>query len=126
MQPPFKMGVDIVDVKRMRLAIERQGQPFLDRVFTAEEQKYCSRKRNHWENYAARFAAKEAVIKAKLGGAGRFSFKMIEVARGPRGEPSIKLTAEARKRLKISAKAKFELTLAHERDFAIAVVVMYE
>ena len=62
---PFQTGIDIVSVSRMRLAIERQGKRFLDRIFTKAEQAYCDTKRNKYENYAARFAAKEAVIKAK-------------------------------------------------------------
>jgi holo-[acyl-carrier protein] synthase len=125
-QPPFAIGIDIADVRRMRLAIERQGQPFLNRVFTAEEQAYCDRKRNKWENYAARFAAKEAVIKAKLGGPGRYSFCAIEVTRGFRGEPGIHISNQMRKKMRIPLNAKFLLTLAHEREFAVAVVVMYQ
>jgi holo-[acyl-carrier protein] synthase len=123
---PFKLGIDIVSVRRMREAIERQGTRFLDRVFTKAEQTYCNRKRNKFENYAARFAAKEAVIKAKKGGSGRYAFRDIEVTRGLRGAPSITLTPEARKKLGISSRARFELTLAHEREFAVAAVALYE
>jgi holo-[acyl-carrier protein] synthase len=123
---PFKIGIDIVSVRRMREAIERQGRRFLDRVFTKAEQAYCNRKRNKFENYAARFAAKEAVIKAKKGGRGRYAFRDIEVTRGLRGAPSISIKPQARKKLGISSKAKFELTLAHEREFAIAAVVLFE
>ena len=126
MSPPFHIGTDIVSIPRMKLAIERQGKRFLNRVFTKDEQKYCERKKNKYENYAGRFAAKEAVIKAKKGGPGRFSFSDIEVIRALRGAPSIHIDREARKKLNISPKAKFELTIAHEREFAIAVVVLYE
>ena len=110
----------------MKQAIERQGDRFLNRIFTKAEREYCAKKRNKYENYAARFAAKEAVIKAKKGGPGRYSFRDIEVVRGLRGAPGIALTAEARKKLKISPHAKFELTMAHERDFAVAAVILYE
>ncbi len=122
----FSIGIDIVSVRRLKEAIERQGQRFLNRVFTKSEQNYCEKKRNKYENYAGRFAAKEAVIKAKKGGPGRYAFKDIEVVRGFKGEPSIFLTSAARKKLKISPHAQFELTMAHERDFAIAAVVLYE
>ena len=125
-QNPFRIGVDIVSVRRMGEAIGRQGKRFLDRVFTKAEQTYCEKKRNKFENYAARFAAKEAVIKAKKGGRGRFSFREIEVARGLNGAPTIHLTPAARKKLGISASAQFELTMAHEREFAIAVVVLFQ
>ncbi len=122
----FQLGIDICSVSRMKRAIERQGQRFLDWVFTKAEQKYCNVKRNKFENYAARFAAKEAVIKAKKGGRGRYAFKDIEVVRSLNGAPTIQISPEARKKMKISPKAKFELTMAHERDFAIAAVILYE
>ncbi len=126
MSIPFHIGIDIVSVSRMKLAIERQGKRFLNRVFTPNEQKYCERKKNKYENYAGRFAAKEAVIKAKKGGPGRFAFSEIEVIRSLNGAPSIRISAQARKKLRISPKAQFELTIAHEREFAIATVVLYE
>src|SRR3990167_6225802 len=77
MADSFQLGIDIVSVSRMRQAIERQGRRFLDRIFTKSEQAYCNRKKNKFENYAARFAAKEAVIKAKKGGPGRYAFRII-------------------------------------------------
>ena len=126
MSVPFQIGIDIVSVPRLRQAIERQGLHFLDRIFTKAEQAYCNRKRNKFENYAARFAAKEAVIKAKKGGKSRYAFRDIEVVRDRKGAPSIELKSEARKKLGISPTAKFELTMAHERDYAIAAVVLFE
>jgi holo-[acyl-carrier protein] synthase len=125
MRGTFSVGVDIVSIPRMRQAAERQGRRFLNRIFTPAEQTYCERKRNKYENYAGRFAAKEAVIKAKKGGPGRYAFRQIEVVRGFRGEPGIRLSPAARKNLQISTKARFELSIAHEREFAVAVVVMY-
>jgi len=121
---PFDIGIDIVSVSRMREAIERQGQRFLDRVFTKEEQAYCERKRNKYENYAVRFAAKEALIKAKGGGKGRYHFRDIEVKRGKNGKPFLFFTPSARSALDIPAKAEFLLTLSHEREFAVAAVAM--
>ena len=125
MNVPFRLGIDIVDVRRMRQAIERQGNRFLNRIFTKREQAYCNTKRNKFENYAARFAAKEAVIKAKKGGWGRYSFHDIEVVRGLRGAPSIQISPQARKKFGISPTATFELTMAHEREFAVAAVVLF-
>lgn len=126
MSLPFTIGTDIVSVKRMQQAIERQGQRFLDRIFTPAEQNYCKRKKNKYENYAARFAAKEAVIKAKKGGRGRYAFRDIEVVRKLNGAPAIQIDQRVRKKLNISPKAQFELTMAHEREFAIATVILYE
>jgi holo-[acyl-carrier protein] synthase len=126
MNSPFHIGIDICSVHRMQKAVERSGDRFLNRIFTENEQAYCRRKRNQYENYAARFAAKEAVIKAKKGGKGRFAFNQIEVTRGLRGAPTIHLSKRARKTLAISPTAQFELTLTHEREFAVAAVVMFD
>ena len=124
MVPSFQIGTDIVSVNRMRQAIERQGKRFLNRIFTAGERAYCEQKKNKYENYAARFAAKEALIKAKGGGKGRFAFREIEVKRGLYGKPFLYLSASARKSLGIKPRADFLLTMSHEREFAVATVVM--
>ena len=121
---PFEIGTDIVNVRRMQQAIERQGRRFLDRIFTPDEQRYCETKRNKYENYAARFAAKEALIKAKGGGKGRYHFRGIEVKRNLFGKPYLSFTSDARRSLAISSRAEFLLTMAHEREFATATVVM--
>ena len=126
MKVPLQVGIDIVSVRRMREAIERQGRRFLDRIFTKAEQAYCERHRNKFENYAARFAAKEALIKAKKGGKGRYAFRDIEVARNFRGAPHLSISAQARKKLGISSRTKFELTMAHEREFAVAAVLLFD
>lgn len=123
---PFQVGIDIVSVRRMREIIRREGSRFLNRIFTDSEQAYCNRKRDKFESYAARFAAKEAVLKAQKGGRGRYAFRDIEVVRNARGAPSISVKSEARKKLGISLAAKFELTLAHEREFAIAAVILFD
>src|SRR5580698_8803672 len=58
------MGVDLAEVERIRAAIERHGEAFLRRVYTAGEREYCERFKNKYERYAGRFAAKEAAMKA--------------------------------------------------------------
>ena len=58
------LGVDIAEVERVRVAIERHGETFLRRIYTPAERAYCERYRNKYERYAGRFAAKEAAMKA--------------------------------------------------------------
>ena len=108
-----------------RMIDRASGKAFLDRVFSAEEQAYCGSKRMKFEHYAARFAAKEAVLKAlrvrpkknqKLSG--------VEVGREATGKPFIVLNAESRKQLRIPVEAQVELSIAHEREYAIATVVI--
>ena len=88
------IGVDLCEVDRMRAALERT--PTLrDRVFTDDEQAYCDRRRDPTERYAARFAAKEAVLKAMGVGLGACKWREIEVVRAESGAPSV---APARRR----------------------------
>jgi holo-[acyl-carrier protein] synthase len=124
MFPPFQIGIDIVSINRMREICQRQGKRFIDRVFTKAEQDYCETKRNKFESYASRFAAKEAFVKAIRGGQGRFSFRQIEVTRNSEGMPSLQVSSSMRKLFKIPANTQFEITMAHEREFAVAVVAM--
>ncbi len=109
----------------MEQAIRRSGKVFLDRVFSPGEQAYCGSKRMKFEHYAARFAAKEAVLKAlKLRPRKGQKLSGIEVKRLATGKPFIALGAEARRRFRIPVSAQIELSLAHEREYAIATVVV--
>ena len=101
------------------------GQVFLDRVFSAAEQDYCGSKRMKFEHYAARFAAKEAILKAlKIRPKMNQRLSGIEVGREATGKPFIVLDLESRKRLRVPAQAQIELSIAHEREYAIATVVI--
>ena len=111
----------------MQAAIERRGKRFLDRIFTPREQAYCESKRMRYEHYAARFAAKEAAMKAfEIRRENRYRFREIEVRRGATGKPSIYLSPVSRKRFGVSSKNQIELSMAHEREFAIATVLMVQ
>lgn len=119
-------GIDLVKVERMEKQIARpSGQAFLDRVFSTAEQAYCGSKRMKFEHYAARFAAKEAVLKAlKVRPKKNQRLSGIEVAREATGKPFIILSKESLKQLRIPAQAQIELSIAHEREYAIATVVI--
>jgi len=92
------MGVDIAEVERIQGAIERYGEVFLRRVYTTREREYCERFKNRYERYAARFAAKEAAMKA-LGTGWRRGVKWVdfEVVRETSGRPTLAITGEAAK-----------------------------
>jgi holo-[acyl-carrier protein] synthase len=119
-------GIDLVKIERMEKRIERSSGPaFLDRVFSVAEQTYCGSKRMKYEHYAARFAAKEAVLKAlKVRPQKNRRLSGIEVGREATGKPFIVLSTESRKRFRIPARAQIELSIAHEREYAIATVVI--
>lgn len=109
----------------MAQIIRRSGRVFLDRTFSVEEQAYCNSKRMKFEHYAARLAAKEAVLKAlKIKPGRRYKLSEIAVNRETSGKPYIVLAARTRESLRIPSKAQIELSLAHEREYAIATVVI--
>ena len=89
----IRQGTDITNVRRIQESIERHGDHFLNRIFTSAERSYCESKRMKYEHYAARFAAKEAVMKAvEVKKKDRFRFREIEVKRHATGKPHIHLS----------------------------------
>lgn len=121
----IRQGVDITSVRRMQQAIERHGKRFIQRIFTSDEAAYCETKRMKYEHYAARFAAKEAAMKAfEVRRENRYRFREIEVKRAATGKPGIYLSEISRKRFRVPGNCQIELSMAHEREFAIATVVM--
>jgi holo-[acyl-carrier protein] synthase len=119
-------GIDLVKVDRIKRQIDgRSGSQFLRRVFSEAEQLYCGGKRMKYEHYAARFAAKEALLKAwKVRPQNIRHLSGIEVAREASGKPFIALSSQSRKQLRVPARAQIELSIAHEREYAIATVVI--
>jgi holo-[acyl-carrier protein] synthase len=114
------IGTDIIEISRIKNAVTNRGDRFLQRVFTGREIELY---RDHLPSLAARFAAKEAVIKA-LDAANRgINFKDIEILAGPNGRPEIFLHGAA---LKLSHSLKigrFAVSLSHSRNYAIAMVI---
>ena len=117
-------GIDLVDFPRLEQMIERHGQRFLDRVFTAAEQGYAGRHRNAVEKYAGRFAAKEAILKLLgTGWRGKIAWTDIEVTNNAAGQPQVHLSGEVKEiadRMKI---AHVSLSITHTANFAIASAV---
>ena len=120
-------GVDLAEVPRIRAAIEhsRTGARFLARVFTAGERAYAvSRGRGRFESYAARFAAKEATMKALgVGWGSRASWLEIEVVRPPDGRPAIVLHGRAALTAAAVGIVRLHLALTHTAALALAQVV---
>ena len=122
----IRQGIDIVSVERLGEVARRHGRRFLDRIFTRDEQAYCESKRFKYEHYAARFAAKEAMMKAmEIRRQNRLRFREIEVKRRPTGKPEIAMAPESRRRFGVSEQARIELSMAHERAYAVSFVVLY-
>jgi holo-[acyl-carrier protein] synthase len=119
------LGIDIAEVHRIRQAIERFGNRFVQRVFTEGEIRYCDSKANRIERYAARFAAKEAAMKALGTGWNHgVRWRDCEVVRQPGGRPTISFhgrAAEFAKRLGVKNAA---LSISHTAEQAIAQVIL--
>ncbi len=112
------IGVDIIEISRIEEAISRSGQQFMERIYTPEEIAAYSGK---LPSLAARFAAKEAVIKA-LDAPG-ISPGDIEVLSAPDGKPLLSLSGQAKEKAEALGIASLEISLSHSREYAVAVVV---
>jgi holo-[acyl-carrier protein] synthase len=119
------LGVDMEEVSRIREVISRHGRIFLDRIFTSAEIAYCERHRDPAERYAARFAAKEATMKALgTGWSKGVRWRDIEVTRKPGGRPTIILHGVAREHADRLGARHFSLSLTHTGNFALAEVIL--
>jgi holo-[acyl-carrier protein] synthase len=116
------VGVDLCEVERMRRVLERTPG-FAARVFTEAEREVCARRRNAAEGYAARFAAKEAVLKALGAGLGACALRDIEVVRSPSGAPSVALHGTAVDLAASRGVAAWHLSMTHTSIVAEAVAV---
>jgi holo-[acyl-carrier protein] synthase len=118
-------GIDIAEVPRIAESIERFGERFLRRVFTEEEVRYCNSKANRVERYAARFAAKEAAMKALGTGWNRgVRWRDIEVFRPPGGRPTIKFHGVAAEFAAKLGTKNIALSISHTPELAIANVIL--
>jgi holo-[acyl-carrier protein] synthase len=118
------IGVDILEIERIRASISGTDGRFLDKVFTDREIAYCSARPNAEQHYAARFAAKEAVSKAlATGWSGIFRWKDVEVSNAPSGQPLVTLHGELGRAL---AGARLLVSLSHSDSHVVAVAVIEE
>ncbi len=115
-----RAGVDIIEIERIDGACRRFGERFLKRVYTDPEIGLC---RGRAPALAARFAGKEAVMKALGTGAKGVSWREIEILAKPTGEPTVRLYGKARVRAGLIGLGDLAITLSHSRDYAVAVVV---
>mgnify|MGYP002626441150 CR=1 FL=1 len=119
----MRCGTDICDVSRMREAIQKQGDKFLNRVFTPKEIQYCETYQiSKYERYAARFAGKEAVYKAisplkEQNG----NFTEVEILNEENGKPYVVLHGELSSMIRGDS---IEISLSHEKEYAIAMCVI--
>lgn len=118
-------GIDIAEVPRIRATLERFGDRFRQRIFTAGEIRYCDSKANRVERYAARFAAKEAAMKALgTGWSHGVRWRDCEVVRMPGGRPTLKFHGRAAEFAANLGVKNTALSLSHTAEQAIAQVIL--
>ena len=118
------MGVDIAETSRIQEAVERHGERFLARVFTPKEIEYCQRHRNRYERFAARFAAKEAAMKALGTGWRRgISWQDFEISNLPTGKPCLQLSGRALELYRSLGGSRILVSLTHTGPYALAQVI---
>lgn len=118
-------GVDIVEVPRVKAAMERFGERFVNRIFTADEIRYCRSKNNAVERFAARFAAKEAALKAIGTGWRRgVTWHDVEVRREPSGKPTLAFSGKGADFAASLGVKRASLSLSHTTEHAIAQVIL--
>lgn len=118
-------GIDIAEVPRIEASIARFGDRFLRRIFTEAEIRYCESKANRIERYAARFAAKEAGMKAiGTGWNHGVAWRDVEVCRQPGGRPTIAFHGKAAEFAAKLGAVHVALSLSHTKEYAIAQVIL--
>ena len=119
------IGIDLIEIKRLETVLARRGERFRARVFTDGEISYCERRVDaaKFASYAARFAAKEAVMKALgTGWSDGVAWKDVEVVCELSGAPSIQLHGRALERMREIGASRVHLSLSHSGDLAVAQV----
>ncbi len=114
------IGIDIIEISRIRQAIRRWQERFLRRIYTEPE---LNLYRNSIESLAARFAAKEAVIKALGSPQPNIAWREIEVLSDSSGKPSVHLYGQALEHLRRLELPRLEVSLSHSRENAVALVI---
>ena len=119
-------GIDLVDVARIKQSITEHGQRFIDRCFTQQEADYAqsAKEPRNYERFAARFAAKEAVLKALgTGWANGIAWTDVEIRRQPSGAPTVYLSGKAAEIAEELGIAQLHLSMTHTSTQAMASVI---
>jgi len=119
------VGIDIIEIDRIRDSVDRYGEHFLNKIYTEVELDYCLKKSNKYQHLAARFAAKEAVAKALATGWNKeFSWQNIEIYNESNGMPLVKLKGNLNQFL--GPDKNLKISMSHSRDYVACVAIIYK
>lgn len=118
------IGIDIIEIERIQRSIDTYGERFLNKVFTQTEIDYCLNKKNKYQHFAARFAAKEAVYKAISSGKSTgVNWKDIEIYNEFNGMPSVKLYGELEEL--VGNDRSLKVTISHSQNYVTCFAIFY-
>lgn len=117
----MRTGIDIIEIRRIEKSISNRH--FIERVYSPEEIEICERKKNRAESYAGRFCVKEAFAKALGTGVRGFELSEVSTLSDSLGCPYISLKGKA---LELAGDYKFSVSISHTKEYATAIVIMYE
>ena len=115
------IGTDIISIDRFRASVQKHGEAFLQKLFLKEEIAYCNKHADPIPSFAARFSAKEAVVKALGEGFGEsLAFHDVEITKDSKGKPDVSLSTKASDRF---GAPSFHLSVSHCKEFATATAI---
>ncbi len=117
-------GTDIIETKRIKQAVARWKEPFLRRIFTSREIEYSMKRKFYFEHLAARFAAKEAVLKGFGNGFTSSNLKDVEIINDAHGRPNVILKGHMEKLRKEKNINTITISMSHTRDYAQAMAIL--
>ena len=121
----FGIGIDIIEIDRIKSSVEKYGDHFLKKIYTQTELDYSMSKGNKYQHLAARFAAKEAVFKAlSTGWSKDVGWQDIEIYNEPNGMPLVKLKGDLESFLTNGKNLK--ISMSHSRDYVTCVAIIYK
>ena len=118
------IGIDLVDIVRMKQVLERWGKRFIERVFTGDEKEYALSKRYPHIHLSGRFAIKEALFKAIGGGTNPWIWKEVEIFNDRGGAPKIRLYGGLKKLISKKHITSIHISISHDHAYSIGQVVL--
>ena len=119
------IGIDIIEIERIKSSIDRFGDYFLSKIYTPIEIDYCNSKANKYQHFAARFAAKEAIYKALATGWQKdLYWQDIEISNLPTGMPVVNLNGKLKKFL--SDDKELKISISHSNNYVTCVAIIYK
>ena len=119
------IGIDIIEIERIKNSIDRFGDGFLNKIYTKNELEYCLAKHNKYQHLAARFAAKEAIYKAiTTGWEKHATWKSMEISNEPNGMPIVKFIGKLKEFLADDKDIK--ISISHSENYVTCVAIIYK